>query len=443
MKNSIVACSILGLFLAFQSCKTNLKERDINAGSADFSRYVAVGNSLTSGFADGALSRSGQENSYPNMLATQFKLVGGGTFSIPYLDEGGGNDGSNNPGRILGFVLPCNSSTPALSPVLDPKGSTPLNNVSAFGPYNLVGVPGARAIDANLGLYSLLNPFLSRFCLTPAVSTILSEAMRVNATFFTLWLGNNDVLSYSLGGAVPPVNVLSPALSDTTQVRASIQTMLDSLTKNGAKGAIANVPDVTSVPFFTTIPWNGVVLTQGKADTLNALYTANGLCSITWKAGANGFLMVDSAAPPFMRHATASDLILLSTPGDSLKCGQWGVSPAKPLKDAYVLDQAEIATIQLYTARYNQSIAALATAYNVALVDMNSYLKTVKSGLIFNGINLNAVFVSGGAFSLDGVHPNARGYALVANEFLRSINLKYGAIIPLVDVTKYNGVLFP
>ncbi len=443
MRKLILVCIFFSFILGLQSCKTNLKESDIAAGTANFSRYVAVGNSLTSGFADGALSRSGQENSYPNMLAMQFKLAGGGNFSIPYLNEGGGNDGSDNPGRILGFVLPCNSTTPSLSPVLDPKGSTALDNVAASGPFNMVGVPGARAIDANFGLYSLLNPFLNRFCLTPAVSTILSEAMRINATFFTLWLGNNDVLSYSLAGAVPPVNILSASLSDTVQFRSAIQTMLDSLTKNGAKGAIANVPDVTSVPYFTTIPWNGVVLTQGKADTLNALFAANGLGSITWQAGANGFLIVDSTAPPFMRHASVSDLILLSTPGDSLKCGQWGVSPAKPLKDAYVLDQAEIATINLYTAKYNASISSLASTYNVALVDMNAYLKTVKSGLVFNGISLSAVFVSGGAFSLDGVHPNPRGYALVANEFLRSINAKYKASIPLVDVSKYPGVIFP
>lgn len=443
MKKILFQTVIMAMILGFYACKPNLSETDINRGSADFTRYVAVGNSLTSGYADGALYKSGQENCFPNMLATQFKLVGGGDFKIPYLPDGAGNDGSGNPRRILGFVLPCNSSTPSLSPVLDPKGVTTLNNVAGAGPYNLVGVPGARAIDANLGIYSLFNPFLNRFCLTPGVSSILSEAMRINATFFTLWLGNNDVLSYAVGGAVPPVNILSPALSDTSQVRQSIKTVLDSLTKNGAKGAIANVPDVTSSPFFTTIPWNGAVLSQGKADTLNALYASLGLSSITWQAGANGFLIVDSAAPPYMRHANSNDLILLTTPGDSLKCGLWGVSPAKPLKDAYVLDQSEIATISLCTAKYNNSIQELANQYNIALVNMNSFLKTVKSGMVYNGITLNAVFVSGGAFSLDGVHPNPRGHALIANEFLKSINAKYGSNIPLVDATKYQGIIFP
>ena len=443
MKKIFTLAAIYFLVLTFQACKTNLEQADIKSGNADFTRYVAIGNSLTSGYADGALSLYGQQNSFTKMLADQFKLVGGGDFKIPYMNPGGGSDGSSNPRRILGFVLPCNSNIPSLSPVLDPAGYTDLNNVKDGGPYNLVGVPGARAIDGNLGIYSLFNPFLNRFCLTPGVSSILSEALRINATFFTLWLGNNDVLAYALGGAITPTGFFSASLSDTAQVRTTLTTMVDSLTKNGAKGAIANVPDVTSVPYFTTIPWNGVVLTQGKADTLNALYQANGLGSITWQAGANGFLIVDSAAPPYMRHATAEDLILITTPGDSLKCGQWGLSPAKPLKDANVLDKNEIATINLYTAQYNASISAIASKYNLALVDMNSYMKTIKSGMVYNGITLNTTFVTGGAFSLDGVHPNPRGYALIANEFLKRINATYNANIPYVDVTKYEGTKFP
>lgn len=127
------------MFLLFQACKTNLEQADIK--SSNFTRYVAIGNSLTSGCADGALSLYGQQNSFTKMLADQFKLVGGGDFKIPYMNPGGGSDGSSNPRRILGFVLPCNSNIPSLSPVLDPAGYTDLNNVKDGGPYNLVGVP--------------------------------------------------------------------------------------------------------------------------------------------------------------------------------------------------------------------------------------------------------------------------------------------------------------
>jgi hypothetical protein len=42
---------------------------------------------------------------------------------------------------------------------------------------------------------------------------------------------------------------------------------------------------------------------------------------------------------------------------------------------------------------------------------------------------MSAEYVKGGAFSLDGVHPTARGYALIANKFIEAINAKYGATL--------------
>ncbi len=442
MQKIILSISSLFLLLGFNSCKTNLETRDVTAGQANFTRYVAIGNSLTSGFADGALYREGQENSFTNMLAKQFQLAGGGAFKIPYMNEGGGNDLSGNPRRVLGYVIPCGSTTPSLTPVWDPAGATPLNNVAAMGPYNMVGVPGARAIDVNSGVYSSSfgNAFLTRFCLNPGVSSMTSEALRINPTFFTLWLGSNDVLLYALGGAVEGVGPFAPALSDTSAVRVSLEKVVDTLTKHGAKGAIANVPDMTSIPYFTTIPWNSVVLTASEAAQLNAIYAPLG---ITWQAGANGFMIADTTAPASMRHATAEDLILLTTPSDSIRCGKWGVDPTKPLQDQYVLDKAEIELIQWHTNSYNQSIANLAASYHLAHVDMNRFLKSFKSGIVYNGIALNANYVSGGAFSLDGVHPNPRGYALIANEFIRTINNYFGSTLPELDVTQYKGIVFP
>lgn len=434
---------LAGLVLSLSACKTNLEPRAVSSGSADLSRYVAIGNSLTAGYADGALYRDGQINSYPNMLAGQFALAGGGSFTIPFMNPGAGNDASGNPRRVLGYVLPCGSASPTLSPVFDSRGATPINNVSAAGPYNLIGVPGARAIDAQFSLYSSLNPFLQRFCKTPGTSTMLSEALRVNPTFFTLFLGSNDVLLYATGGGTPPVNMFSPTISDPVLVKASLMQVVDTLTKHGAKGAIANVPEIGTIPFFNTIPWNGAVLTQGKADTLNMVYSGLGLTHITWTAGPNGFVILDSASPGNMRHATAADHILLTTPSDSLKCGQWGTNPAKPLKDQYVLDAPETQAVSTAITQYNIGIAEIASTYHLALVDVHRVLSTLPNGLLYNGVTLNTQFVSGGAFSLDGVHLTPRGYAYLANQFIKSINATYGATIPEVDILKYNGIIFP
>ncbi|MDG1057544.1 MAG: G-D-S-L family lipolytic protein, partial [Flavobacteriaceae bacterium] len=52
----------------------------LTAGAADFSNYVAIGNSLTIGVTDNGVFRATQTNSYPNILAGQFSAVGGGEF---------------------------------------------------------------------------------------------------------------------------------------------------------------------------------------------------------------------------------------------------------------------------------------------------------------------------------------------------------------------------
>ncbi len=427
------------------SCKPSINTSTITSGNTDLSRYVAIGNSLTSGYADGALRKEGQTESYPNMLAQQFKLVGGGDFKIPYLTDGAGNDGSGNPRRILYNKYDSTTKTYSLAVKFDAgKPVTDLTqSVSLSGPYNLVGAPGVRAVDANWNVYSTLNPFLKRFCAQPGVSTLVTEAMRLNPTFFTMWLGNNDVLGYATAGATGQVDPAIPytagALSDPNYVKMNIAAAVDSLTKNGAKGVICNIPDVTSVPFFTTVPWNVIALTdQNIVNALNANYAPLG---ITWALGQNHIIIADPASPAGLRAATAEDLILLSIPQDSIKLAGWGT--IKPVPDAYVIDKDEALVIKNHTAQYNADIATIAATKGIALADMNSYMKTLQSGVVFNGITLTPKFISGGAFSLDGVHPNNRGYALIANEILRVINAKYAAVIPYVDVTNYTGVVFP
>src|SRR5680860_861518 len=67
----------------------------ITSGTADFSNFVSVGNTLTAGYTDGALFNAGQQNSLPNILAQQFALAGGGDFNQPMVE---GNIG----GLLLG-----------------------------------------------------------------------------------------------------------------------------------------------------------------------------------------------------------------------------------------------------------------------------------------------------------------------------------------------------
>ena len=66
MKNKFIYLAILAA--GFASCEPEfdnpVSTDDYSAGEADFSSYVAVGNSLTAGYMDGTVYKSGQANSF-------------------------------------------------------------------------------------------------------------------------------------------------------------------------------------------------------------------------------------------------------------------------------------------------------------------------------------------------------------------------------------------
>jgi hypothetical protein len=68
--------------------------------------------------------------------------------------------------------------------------------------------------------------------------------------------------------------------------------------------------------------------------------------------------------------------------------------------------------------------------------------KLVSGGITANGYTVTSAYVTGGAFSLDGVHPSPRGYALIANKFIEAINMTYGSNLKGVDLGTYR-ILFP
>ena len=58
-------------------------------------------------------------------------------------------------------------------------------------------------------------------------------------------------------------------------------------------------------------------------------------------------------------------------------------------------------------------------------------------GVPYDGGLLTDDFVTGGGFSLDGVHPTPRGYAYAANLAIQAINNRYGGTIPQVLIGNY------
>jgi len=435
------------------ACKQKINEFNADKGSADFTRYIAIGNSLTAGYADGALYHSGQTYSIPNLIAGQLQTVGAKQFIQPLVpsEYGVGYPGAT-PKLILGYVQDCTDAY-TLSPKLDYAGAmAPLAPVG-YAVDNF-GIPGAKSFHLLAPGYGNLaglqkgtaNPYYVRFAssITSTTLTVLQDILARNPTFFTMWLGDNDALAYALAGGV------NESLTPAPIFQSVMDTILHYVTLNGSKGVIATIPDVTTIPFFTTVPYNGLFLSrQTLVDSINQGMMAFQL-PFRYQVGYNPFLMVDSTVSTFfkVRMMKKGELVLLTTPTDSMKCGGMGIISSHRhipfgIPNQFVLDSVEIAAIQTATAQYNSIIKTLAGKYHLGVVDMNARMVDLEKGIKWDGISLNATFVTGGAFSLDGIHMNPRGCALAANYFIQAINTTYGSTIPLVDITKYHGIVFP
>ncbi|MDH3796742.1 MAG: G-D-S-L family lipolytic protein, partial [Flavobacteriaceae bacterium] len=260
------------------------------SGSADFSNYVSVGNSLTAGFSDAALFIDGQTASFPNMLASNFALTGGGNFSTPLMADNLGGltlGGQPIPGFGNRLILDFSSGSPAPVPV-EGQGATEISSVLS-GPFNNMGVPGAKSYHLLAPEYGnvagvalgLANPYYARFASSPTAS-VLGDAAAQNPSFFSVWIGLNDVLGFAVSGGagVDQTGNLDATtyggtdISDPNIVAGSIDAILATLTAGGADGIIANIPDVTSTPYFTTVPHNPVPLDEGTAALLNGAFAA-------------------------------------------------------------------------------------------------------------------------------------------------------------------------
>lgn len=478
---------------------------ELTAGSVDFSNYVAVGASFSAGFTDNALFIAGQENSFPNILAKQFSNVGGGAFSQPMMKD-----------NIGGFLVNGNvASAPRLyfngkAPVVLDAVPTTEITTHLSGSFNNYGIPGAKSFHLGIPGYGALNPYFGRMA-SSTTATVIGDAVAQNPTFFTLSeIGGNDVLAYATSGGtgVYQLGNMNPAtyggsdITDPTVFAVSFEGAVKALTSNGAKGVVANVPYITNLAHFTTVPHNpldpsnpsfgpmipllnsvfgalnqifeaidpsrvivfsqsaasAVVIKDESLTDISAQIAGALNASPTFPAFIAQFGLPPQAAPLVAnllasrygqaRQATSADLLVLPSSSvigtvnmASLQAlmaqglsqelaGQFSVEGITlPLEDKWVLIPSEQADIKTATDLYNESINAIATQYDLAIVDFKSILEKASStaGFPDGDFTFTTKLATGGLISLDGVHLTSRGYAAMANAFLQAIDAKYGS----------------
>lgn len=432
---TIVALTLLA------GCKdyNELDLEPVDSGEADFSSYVAVGNSLTAGYQNNALYESAQQFSYPAIVARQLRLED--SFSQPLISDPG----------IGGRIELVNLIPAVITP--NQNQGEPVNQEEK--PFDNLGIPGAVLVDylnpnnsggmkerATDPANPSYNPFygivLEASELEKEAPNVHNQVVKQNPTLITFWLGNNDVLGFvSSGGQGQP--------TDPAQFSQLYQATADSLAGTGASVVAYNIPDVTSVPFVFLLR---LQLQQQGAIALNP---ETRIYEFITSQG-NFPIWIDVNGTP--EEMGESDFLLLSglTYFNQVQAGQIPppIQPDDAVPDSLVLDgprggepgSSELEQAVGALSQYNTTIGDVASSSGFALVDMNEIFNSIISdfqssggsgGYQANGLILQPV--PGSLFSFDGIHVSNRGAAVIANETIRAMNSTFGSDVPEVDIS--------
>jgi lysophospholipase L1-like esterase len=369
----------------------------VDTGDADFSRYVALGDSLTAGFASAALVETFQRNSYPALIERQATGSNAG-FEQPLVSAPGlgGTPGAGI--LVLRSLVPNLSITPEL-------GQAQPLNLLLPRPYDNLAVPGADVND----LVATTSGGFHDLILRPRPGqafTQLQQGLSLQPTFVTLWIGNNDALGAATSGRV----IEGVTLTRLADFERDYRAAANAIAATGAEMAIANIPDVTTIPFVTTV---GRTVTGPNGQQIPLI-------------GPNG------------QPVAAGEFVLLTAQAEIAQGRGLPIPGSPPLSDAVVLSADEVATIRARVDAFNAIIRAVADEKNAAFVDINAVLRrAATTGIQVGGVTFSSAFLTGGIFSYDGVHPTAFGQAYIANLFLDAINEEFDAEIPLVNLRPF------
>ncbi|HEX9981782.1 MAG TPA: SGNH/GDSL hydrolase family protein [Thermoanaerobaculia bacterium] len=403
-------------------------------GSANFTRFVALGDSYGAGLESGSLNERHQVWSWPAVIARQAGAV---DFQQPLVSFPG-----------IGPELQIVNIT-SFPPVIQPAAGTgqPIN-LALARPYNNLSIPGATVRDLHT-LTGAQQPtrtaesfaqFILRASAFPQPLTPVQQAVLLQPTFIAMWIGGNDYLGAVLAG--------TPAgLTSVEQFRTSYTTVLDTLIAGAPNAGIVvgNLPTATNIPVVSTV--QPVIINPATRQPL--------------LVGGNPVFLFADLGGGNLGQLPAGSRVLLTAAGDI--ASGYGIPPAlatqppfnqlpnagKPLADRHVITPDEMTAITTRVNEYNTVINQLASARNIPVADIRSLFNrwTSTTTPYFVGpIRLSSSYITGGLFSLDGFHLTDIGYLLFANEYIRTINEAYDTDIPQASLSQLfenNGAFFP
>ena len=363
-----------------------------NAGN--FTTTVFLGDSLTAGFQNGSLLDTQQPHGYANLLAQQANF----SLTLPLIAA---------PGAPA--VLKLVSLGPP--PVIQQSTGITTGRDDVTAQATDLAVPGALLHDL-MNTAPVLIPSTNEEIITELVLgfpglaegkayTQVQWAIALKPTTIFIWAGNNDALDADSAGVPSAMTPLASFTADFTQLMTTLAQ------QTTAHLVVANIPDVTLIPYLTpaaTVIANGVTQSGLTAAVVSQML---------------GIQTGDLVNPTGMAEVTP---ILTS-------------KQAGPITDAGFLSAAEVTQVQQAILAYNLVIQQQVQAVGGTLVDIHAlFTQTASAGITVNGTTANFNFL-GGIFGLDGIHPTNTGYALLANQFIDNMNADIKTTIPDVNLS--------
>ncbi len=396
-----VAALVAGLGL-LRAGAPPLRAQATTPGPISFAAYYSIGDSLAAGYVNNSLVETHQVHSVPAHLARQ---AGVADFQQPLITE---------PGLPPEYALTRLVPTPIVAPKAQNAGA-PRNSGLARA-FNNLAVPSATVVEAlsrtsdNGGFHDVV---------LRGRGSQVAQAVAAGPSFVTVWIGNNDVLGAVIRGRAVEGVTVTPA----ADFRAAFEQVIAAVRASGARVVAANLPDVTAIPYATTLQRVVVNPQTGEPVLVNGQPVA--------LIGPEGPL------PPGTLVTLAAGSLLAQGHGIPTSAGGRGT----PLPDEVLLDAGEVSFLQDRVNANNQAIAEICQAAGVPVVDVNGFYRAVLSGgYVVGGVVLTNNFLTGGVISLDGVHPTELGYAILANEWIRVINQAGGELEP-VNLAPYTGLV--
>jgi lysophospholipase L1-like esterase len=388
-------------------------------GKADFTRFVVIGDSYGAGVQSASLNVNHQQFSWPAVIARQ---AGAPDFQQPLVSFPG-----IGPELQLVDVI---HFPPTILPAASTNGQ-PLN-LNLPRPYNNLSIPGANVADV-ITLTGKETPtntakIFAQFILR-GLGTEVQQAVAQHPTFIAIWIGGNDAL-----GAVEAGN---PALlTPLDAFKTSYNAMLDQLIA-GAPDAgmiVGNIPDTpAALPFVSTVP--SVII---NPQTQQPVLINN--APVPLIADLGGGTIGPLPAGSFVLLTAASKVASgFGIPPQLASVPPFNQFPnaGKPLADSDVLTPTEAAALQQRIADYNAVIQQAASARDIPVADIRGINAALVNGINAGPVTITAKFITGGAFSLDGLHLTDIGYTIFADEYIKTINEAYGTHIPLAPITNF------